>query len=397
MAELRICPYCFEEFDAKDIMFRCGNTKCNNDNDPVLAQFWGDAMRKALPSFPGKKKGWFGGGIPENGVCPDCGQSSSSMICPCCHNRIPKEMVENKGYIISIIGARSSGKTNYITVLIDQLNKQLHKLDGLAIMASAAADQPKYRTSTRYKQDFYNTLYRDKTCPAQTQIGEEKSRVPLIYRLTSEGKKAPTVHLVFYDTAGENFNDPQNIKDNVKFINRSDAFIFLLDSFQIDYVKEKLGLSSEQGDLEYDAILENIVNHFIEGDKKEKESHFAKPMALTFSKIDAIISQPELFEETAIPGMSMQQDSPFLDGEGLSLQDIDSVSSGIAQALDMWGESDFRQNIVNNYRNYKFFGISALGQKPNADNEIEKISPYRVLDPILWILHELKYPMKVRK
>lgn len=396
MAKLRICPYCFEEFNASEIMFRCGNTKCKNENDPVLAKFWGD-MRRALPSFPGKKTGLFGTGIPESGICPECGQSSSNMICPHCHNRIPKEMVENKGYIISIIGARSSGKTNYITVLIDQLSKQLSKLGGLAIMASAVADEPKYRTSVRYNEDFYNILYRNKTCPAQTQIGDEKNRVPLIYRLTSANKKAPTVHLVFYDTAGENFNDPQNIKDNVKFINKSDAFIFLLDTFQIRYVKDKLGLPDEQGDLKYDAILENIVSHFIEGDKSEKKAHFAKPMALTFSKIDAIISQPELFEDTAIPGMSMQQNSPFLDGHGLSLKDIDSVSDGIAQALNLWGESDFRQNIANNYKNYKFFGISALGQKPNADNEIERISPYRVLDPIIWILHELKYPMLIRE
>lgn len=93
----------------------------------------------------------------------------------------------------------------------------------------------------------------------------------------------------------------------------------------------------------------------------------------------------------------MQQNSPFLDGHGLSLKDIDSVSDGIAQALNLWGESDFKQNIANNYKNYKFFGISALGQKPNADNVIERISPYRVLDPIIWILHELKYPMLIRE
>ncbi len=407
MAKKRVCPYCFEEFDATEVLFRCINSRCTGyDNDPVLAEFWGDAQRKAAPFFEGNKKksflGLFGNAIPDNGTCPSCGQHSSYTICPKCHNCIPKEMVDKRGYIISIIGARSSGKTNYITVLIDQMKKELHKLGGLHILPSATADLPKYRTSVRYMEDFYNTLYRNKTCPAQTQIGDEKSRVPLIYRLTCPAENVDPIFLVFYDTAGENFNDGQTVRNNVKFLDHSDAYIFLMDTFQIPAVKEKLHIPDSPGDQNYDKILETVVE-VLNTPTEGKVTYTKKPMAVTFSKIDAIIANPEAFPEETIPNLKMESDSIFLNEEGMKLSEIDSVHDGIKKALSKkWNEAGFAGNFDTIYKgdnadNYRFFGISALGQKPNADNEVDEIRPYRVLDPLVWILYKLGYPLKINK
>ena len=231
--------------------------------------------------------------------------------------------------------------------------------------------------------------------PTQTKIEDRKSKIPLIYTITQKGVKNP-LYLVFYDTAGENFNDPKNISKNVKFLDESDAVIFLLDTFSIPYIHEKLNI---KGDIElnYDVILNNIIDHFVNGDKKKKEAHFKKPMAFAFSKIDAILDHSEELADTAIPGMSLDQNSPYLDGGGIRLDDIDAVSDGIKSALRLWNEDGFVNNAENNYKNMKYFGFSALGKDPGNGNTVKDIKPYRVLDPLVWILDQFKYPLLKHK
>lgn len=121
-------------------------------------------------------------------------------------------------------------------------------------------------------------------------------------------------------------------------------------------------------------------------------------MALTFSKIDAIIENEEHFEDTAISGMSMEQNSSFLDGSGVNVADFDGVSASIQGALASWDERNFLTTIQNYYKNAKYFGISALGSAPDVTTgKINNLRPYRVLDPLVWILHELGYSLKKSK
>lgn len=393
-----VCPYCFDTFERNEVMFRCSNESgCKKEVDLELNKFWGNAPYEC-PSF--KPKFSFGGlfgSMPEGAKCPQCGKKTYLVICPHCHNRIPKHMVKEKGYIISIIGARSSGKTIYITTLINELIHYGYCLGDIGVIASAVANEPENNTQARYERDFFNIMYKKNKCPIQTDPNEPKNRVPLIYELGQRGKSP--IYLVFYDTAGENFADPKNIASNVKFLNQSDAVIFLLDTFSIPYVHDKLkaqmGLSDIK--LRYDKIISNLITHFEEGDTRIRDAQYKKPMALVFSKIDAILKNEELFQSTAIPGMSIERNSSFLDGGGVNLSDIDSISDGIRAGLYSWNERNFIIGMESHYKNVKYFGISALGGMPDKTGSINNLRPYRVLDPLVWILHQFKYSLPIVK
>jgi len=391
-----VCPHCFETFERSEVMFRCTNPRCKKTEDKVQTSFWG-SRRDNFPAFAGK--GGFAsllGKMPDYGVCPECGDKSYTVICPHCHNRVPKQMVKNKGYIISIIGARSSGKTNYITTLINELIHNGHNLGNIGTVASAASDRPEDNTQQRYIRDFYNVMYRDKRLPAQTQISDS-NKIPLIYELGQKGKTP--IYLVFYDTAGENFNDYNKIAENVSYIKHSDAILFVLDTFCVPYVHEKLSHAGNIPPIEqpFDTIVSNLMTYFNDRvDSSTRAEHQKKPMALTFSKIDAILSNEPLFENCSIPGMSMMRNSSFLDGSGVSLDDIDSMSDGLRAALQAWGESNFVDSIERFYSNVKYFGISALGGMPEGET-IQNLRPYRVLDPLVWILHEFDYSLPINK
>ena len=61
-----------------------------------------------------------------------------------------------------LIGARSSGKTNYITVLIDQLRKNGGKIgQNLGVLASTVADNNEDCTQYRYQENFYKVLFKN--------------------------------------------------------------------------------------------------------------------------------------------------------------------------------------------------------------------------------------------
>lgn len=391
-----VCPYCFESFDSSEVMFRCSNqTGCTKTDDAQLHKYWGGDQLET-PCFKGPKKLF--GGAPDSAKCPSCGNTSYWVICPHCHNRIPKQMVKTKGYIISIIGARSSGKTNYITTLINELMQRGYCLGNVGTVASNVANKPENNTQARYERDFFNVMYKNGKCPPQTAINDPKNRIPLIYELSQKGKKP--LYLVIYDTAGENFADPRNIVANVKFLQHSDACIYVLDTFSIPYVHEKIKGKYGLPDIElrFDAILSNVNTYFTEGDARIRDEQFKKPLALVLSKIDAILTNEELFRDTSIEGMSIERNSSFLDGCGVNLSDMESISDSIKAALRYyWGESNFVDNIENRYKNYHYFGISALGGMPDKNNNINNLRPYRVLDPLVWILHEFKYSLPIAK
>lgn len=397
-----VCPYCFDTFKRNEVMFRCSNESgCQKEKEKdyqKLCDFWGqNNVRRQSRSFKPKfSLGSLFGRMPDSAKCPDCGKQSYWVICPHCRNRIPKRMVKEKGYIISIIGAVNSGKTIYITTLINELFRYGHFLGNLGITASAVASIDGYNTYKRYEEDFFDVVYKRSSLPGNTDRNEVKNKIPLIYELGQQGKSP--IYLVFYDTAGENFNDPKNIASNVKFLNQSDAVIFLLDTFSIPYVHNKLKAPMGLSDiaLKYDKIISNLITHFDEGDRHIRDAHYKKPMALVFSKIDAILKNDELFQNTAIPGMSIERNSSFLDGSGVNLSDIDSISDGIRAGLNSWNEQNFINIMENHYKNVKYFGISALGGMPDKQS-IVNLRPYRVLDPLVWILHQFKYSLPIVK
>ncbi len=386
------CPYCFESFDSGKVHFLC---RCKKVDDTKYKSFWKPTPvnPQGRPIVP--KRGFLSFGTPRSVVCPDCKKSTYMMLCPECHNRIPNDMVLNGGKIISIVGARSSGKSNYIAVLIEELRRNVNRLGRLGLEYKNVAEQSELQTENRYKNDFYNPLYNNSKCVDQTPVGDFRSRIPMIFTLTSP--KGEALHLVFYDTAGENFDQTANIAENVKFLTKSDAILYLVDTENIDAVRKRLGKS--KADTGFDSILSALLGHFQEGNEEAK-AMFSKPMAVVFSKIDYITSGDERFQDCSIAGL--KTNSPYLMTEGINLKEFEMNSKSIKSVLDrVWKQPDFINNIDNNWKdadkNVCFFGVSALGSAPKGTALTSELNPFRVLDPLVWILNKLNFPLPIKK
>ena len=325
-----VCPFCFHNFKRSEVEFRCGNGRCTKMRDPELEKFWGVKietgininLQKSFPALILNKVASAFNTMPRSPKCPKCGEKSYLPICPHCHNPIPNDMIKKKAYIISIIGAKASGKTTYITTLINELQHHLCNLGDLGTTAVNITDEKDYYTQKRYEDDFFRPLYIDKKCSTGgTDIIGPKSKIPLIYKLTNQNKN---IYLVFYDTAGENFVTTDQIARNVQFLKESDAAIFLLDSFGIPFVHDKLNLKNDIIESRYNVIVDILLSYFLKYESpKRRNAHFKKPIALVFSKIDAILANEEKFEDTALAGLSIPNNSNYLDGSPIMLSEFD--------------------------------------------------------------------------
>ena len=382
-----VCPYCFEQFDSGDVHFLC---RCRKERDAKYTNFWRGYSVPPQGHAIEPSRGFFAKMFSSDSTkCSDCGNKTFLKICPHCHNRIPNAMVAKRGKIISIVGARSSGKSNYIAVLINELRSHVRALGNIGVTAENVAEDKRLDTENRYYEDFYNPLYVDNHCVAQTATGDISSKVPMIFSVTSG--RGETLHMVFYDTAGENFETQANIADNVKFINESDAVIFLVDTDCVPEVRRRLGKTGHV-DTRFDAILSNLLTHFTDGDKALARSFFSKPTAVVFSKIDNILNNPRMFETASIPGMSITNNSSYLTGAPIRQEEFEANSAGLRGALELWGQTNFVNQLTHHFKNLKFFGVSALGSDPDRSKKINgELRPFRVLDPLVWILTQFNF------
>ena len=297
------CPFCYNNFDSSKIKYRCENYNdsiCPKEDDPKLAQYFGQKVyltKRIIKSTPksGPKLGLFRKSRKSIN-CHHCKKPSSKRVCPECHNQLPNFFHQAESHIISIIGARNSGKTHYITVLINELVRRGHLLK-LSTIPQDVGENRNEVTSIRYKNTYKRPLIDDLKELPQTQENA-KDLYPLIYEILSNQKtltKKKVLYLTFYDTAGENFRDEQEIQKLANYVSNSSGVIFLIDTFQIPAVKRHLkqkGVNLPDFNTNYYDVLYKIINLF------EKEGYIAKagskariPMAVTLSKFDSVIQK----------------------------------------------------------------------------------------------------------
>lgn len=418
-----LCPYCFNEFNNTEALYQCESEERNRDGEYECQRVTSDEydrywkgedlpLRYVWPQKSGFLSKLRGPSFDQQ-KCPHCGYRSRRFVCPHCYNWLPTDMIENGSEIISVIGSPSSGKTNYIVALIQQLRKYGYKMDLQVNPTQVYRDGHKDESTQNLFKKFETQLFKDHTVLFKTAVN--KAEIPWIFHLTQQST-GKDIYLVFYDTAGERFLE--NIKNNAKYLEKSSGVIVLLDVLSVPYIKKKLqemGMDEFAGkpseDLE--AIHTSLANF-------EDKNVYQKPFAFVFSKFDAVINNAGVLEFNASAFVNGQDyiNSNYIKDGKVNLNEINKVSYTIEQAMDdgdTWDVGNFllfaqnwcsKKNLqLPAYKrdsndpdnNYKFFGVSAFGCMPDDSDMLEAVKPYRVMDPLIWILHKLgKFDIPVK-
>lgn len=399
MGKTILCPYCFETFDNTEVMVQCENFAkrtvdgrqveiCEREENRLFNEHWDETVMSKHVFSPSisvwdKIRGY----KPKACKCNRCGANSSRFVCPHCNNWLPTEMIEKGSEIISVIGGPASGKSNYIVALIQQLQKYGYKLQLGQILPQLVG-----RTKSEYTKHLYERgkeyIFERHTPVPKTPTTDHP--IPWIFRLESHATKK-AVYLVFYDTAGESFKDPEEIKRNAKYLEKSRAVIVLLDTLSLRYIQRILSrkdIVNQDKATPFDETMDALNNFATDNPQLYK-----RPFAFVMSKFDSVIQNQEDLEFDIEP---FKHNSSFMKTGKLSLREIDEASDMIKSYMDQhWEEGQLSYDVVNKWGdNARFFGVSALGAMVNENLQIDipqndDVKPYRVMDPLIWILHKL--------
>jgi hypothetical protein len=383
-----VCPFCFEPFALADTPFRCSSPMayCAPEVDPVLQKRWGDnrPTGRVLPAL---------GRFVRTLQCGNCRKDSTKRLCPTCHSNLPHTTGSHRNYIFAIIGAKESGKSHYLAVLIDQIKRRLER--SLNALLMELSDD----TIDRYKKDFYNPVFKDGRVIELTfsALADQNVQRPLIYSLTFTSKKLRgwrtirrTVVLVFFDTAGEDLNAEDTMSTVNKYIYRSDGILLLVDPLQLQQVRDSLGkkvalpgIHTESSD-----IITRTTRLVQKGRGIRDNDTIPIPLAVAFSKFDAV--KPLVHEQSQLNSLARH------DG-GFDTRDFDAISGEMQTLLEEWDSEHLVNQVHKFYPKSGFFGLSALGCNPHATKQIPRVAPQRVEDPFLWLLYVNKLIGAARK
>ena len=388
------CPYCYQEISGQRAWFRCTGRmspkgkRCPAGVDPVLRDRAG-LTGAVPPAFAIDHR-------KTAATCPKCEGETGIAICPICRRRLPVHFGMVGSQLIVPVGAKEAGKSVFMTVLVHEL---MHRAGQQFDAAIAGADDD---TRQRFAQDYERPLYRESRLLAPTTSAGDRGRPPLVFRFTSErrpprvlvgplaqagpfGSRDPQHTLLsFFDPAGEDLQSLQSTEQNVHPLTAADGILLLLDPLQMRGARKLAApgtrLPTPGGTGDDPANVLEIVTDVLRGqDGHKPDRRIGKPLAIVFTKMDTLLH-------------SLKATSPLLQppprGRCFDERDSVAVHTEIQRLLARWEGSRIDQIARLNYRTYRYFGVSALGESPTEDNRVcaRGIRPYRVTCPVLWFL-----------
>ncbi|RAY11745.1 hypothetical protein DPM19_29485 [Actinomadura craniellae] len=377
------CPYCFARVLRQRIEFRCMGRSgrgpgCAPVLDKPLAAYLGSPAGASLPPV------FAASGTKGRADCPDCGRPTGRRVCPDCHNPLPSAYCDTPGRIVALVGAKNAGKSTYIAVLLHELMNRV----GTELDTSLVACDD--RTIDRYKRDFARPLFDERRLLPTTASAVTAAREPLVYLLTRSrrsrwGRQAnESLALVLFDTAGEDLRS-RDVRDlHLRYLEAADAIIFLVDPLELPGARAALREGTEPvtaGDPDSEPI--NVIARVTEALRQRRGAgpgdRLPVPIAVALTKIDAL--RPTFERQSALHRTRTRQ-------AVLDLDDREAVDEQIRSLLHGWHAGQLDIYLRQQYTEYALFGLSALGGMPTEDRVgTGGVRPYRVEDPLLWLLH----------
>ncbi|MET7967272.1 zinc ribbon domain-containing protein [Micromonospora sp. NPDC005305] len=384
------CPFCYQRIDGAALWFQCLG-RGDADRDGCSRRV--DERRRRLAGFNAAVLPTFA--PPRNqrlrpvrlAWCPDCGGRTGVRACPQCHTPLPPNFGHSSSPMIAMFGGKGTGKSVYLTVLARELrSSELRRRFGADIRMTGDRHGGQESSSTWLTQNV-ELMFTEHRLPDPTPPNRERRGEPLVFEWRGErrrwGRRTSyrTSYLSFHDTAGEDVGTLSGAYD-LAYIGAADGLILLLDPFMLPEARERLRLppSAIRSTEETMAVVDRLTQSLRASTGVGGGDRISKPIAVAFAKMDAFFDllgrdHPLRQEPRPVPGYD----------ERLGR----ATHEQVAALLRSWRGDDIEQHLRQNYRTFRYFCVSALGAPPDYDNALVEpggVRPYRVDEPLLWLL-----------
>lgn len=297
---------------------------------------------------------------------------------------LPAGWADSGTLCIALAGARASGKSLYIAVLVKMLDQlaQSHR------KVIRGADES---TRERYRDNYEKPLFEEMgLMPPTPRMAAEDAyqRDPLIFDLGTwdVGHGPRKFFLVIRDVAGEDLEVLPDDPDSLGFFREADEIIFLFDPLKVPQIRNYLsGLVPDQtlGGDPVD-VLQNLLD--LLGQARPR-------LAVTLSKFDTL-QELERVPDSEWGRIMGNYGAAYRRDTGLRFDNNDSLylDAEIRSMLLKLDAGRLVLTLEDRYRpangyGFRYFATSALGAAPQGQHlHRSGIAPFRCLDPVLWLL-----------
>lgn len=356
-----VCPECFDRFKVEEMRF---------------------ASEKKGKQIQGRRS-WLDGLLrrPTKPPKDDHGRRMVFKFCPKGHLQ-PFTAGLHQSLTIGLIGATFSGKSHFVAALVSRLQERAG--DDLWAALLPVTDE----TSKRYRDDFETPLIKGRRQLDKTA----GTPPPLIYNLSFDRrlwneKRTRSVNLALYDTAGENLDDGDTARQMVQYLSVASGIMFLLDPLQVKGVRDALGpgasLPAQNDRATPQGIIGNVFSILKESEHVSQDEMLAIPVAVVLTKCD-VLRDAGLIEPNRLWCMEKRRHIGRFNEEWHN-----DMSGMLGEYVRRWAPSAYNM-ITHSFPNHAFFGVSSTGCAPDRLGRFEFVSPFRVEDPLLWLLAQLR-------
>ncbi|MDZ4848906.1 MAG: hypothetical protein SGI77_06405 [Pirellulaceae bacterium] len=430
-----LCPHCWHQFYPDQALYIATHPELYGDD--VLGQ---NENTRYAPSQVQKDR---------TGIAKDpMGGTMTERACPTCHLQIPPELLIQAGKILSMVGAPASGKTYFLTSMLHELRRELVQKFGLTLRDSDSHEVKVFLDfeSTLFASSAPDNLTQlSKTFEAGSQYNIVKINgkdfqlpKPLMFSLSpslsnpdKRLSRTLQVPIVLYDNAGESFEFLEEKKTGsrvTQHLSKSEAIFFIFDPALDASTRQKLQSESDDPQVSpinrvppirnggqetfvkphrQETLLTELINR-IRRQRGLPSSHLIPaPLLVCVQKYDiwkSLMPCSKIISKngtvTDIVDDSSVVFSEKLGIAGLDIDEINRIGLLVRAFLE---DSDptFVELAESNFQTVRYFPVSALGTSPEVDEDVvmklgyvrealkvrpNKIAPFRVTHPVLWLL-----------
>jgi hypothetical protein len=316
---------------------------------------------------------------------PQYTQELAARRCPGCHGLLPHNMEYTGNQIIGLVGGVASGKSHYISVLINALERQVALARfGCISFAPLGAD-----TELVYDEEYFRPLFENHSPLRGTQrLNPGEINRPLIYSMVFDrtgGRGTRRLNLMLFDASGEQIQDEAELVIYNRYILKAAGLIFLVDPLTLPGIGEYLpDWLRDQPTPQYESfrVLHTVADAIRREQGLKPGEQIETPVAITVAKSDLLRYVAE--EIGAVP--EFLRDATH-EG-GYNPASALSVSQEIEEFLARLAGPAFAQATAQ-FSNMSYHAVSATGGPPDETGRYPILAPMRVLDPLLWILWKI--------
>lgn len=302
-------------------------------------------------------------------------------ICPVCHFMLPNKWREGQAICIAMAGARATGKSLYVAVLVKQLELLCERL-GVPIEPATSVTADSYVTHYEHPL-FVERGLMPPTAAMHTHASYQ--REPLIFNIGAwQGLRR---YVVLRDVAGEDLESGNVEATHFRFFGNADSVFFMFDPLRVQAIRDQLyDLLAPQswsgGDPR--SVLSNLLRAIGDG----------KPhLAVILSKFDVLRALSRV-EGTAWSQIMSNAGAVFMrdssttrrydeSGGQLLHEEVRSLLLRLRGGSMVAGVENPSSGAELSYR---YFVVSALGQPPVGNRLNPRgIAPFRCVDPLRWV------------